>query len=240
VKLAPLLIVLGLARVAMAQAPDAERLYNDGQTAYDDKRYDDAITAWQKSYELSHLPGLVFNLAQAHRLRGADGDCAKAVEQYQTFIKLDPSSGQRPDAESRLKELQPCPVKVVVEPPPPKIVPVTHPVEQGGHGKRIASYVIGVVGLGAIGLGVYYGSQAQSLANDVRTACATGCEWTADLKAKDADGRSDETLQWIGYGVGAAAIVTSGLLFYLGREHAPPITVAARPDGAAVTWSGSW
>jgi len=57
------LVLLLVARTATAQPNDAERLYTDGQKAYDDKRYDDALAAWEKAYELSHLPGLVFNLA---------------------------------------------------------------------------------------------------------------------------------------------------------------------------------
>ena len=71
-----LVILCLLARAALADAPTAEQLYHAGQTAYDDKRYDDALAAWQKSYELSHLPALEFNIAQAYRLRGKPGDCA--------------------------------------------------------------------------------------------------------------------------------------------------------------------
>ncbi|HEV7559138.1 MAG TPA: tetratricopeptide repeat protein, partial [Kofleriaceae bacterium] len=90
------LVLLLVARTAAAQPNDAEHLYTEGQKAYDDKRYDDALAAWEKAYELSHLPGLVFNLAQAYRLHG---DCDKAVETYQKFIDLDPKSKQRTAAE---------------------------------------------------------------------------------------------------------------------------------------------
>ncbi len=227
------------ARIAAAQPTDAERLYTEGQAAYDDKRYDDAIASWQKAYDLSHLSGLVFNLAQAYRLKG---DCTKAVETYQRFIKLDPTSAQRGDAEGRLIEIQPCPVeKPVVVPPPPPPPKVIAPVEQGGRGKRIAGYVIGIVGVALVGGGAYFGSRAQSLASDVNAACSTGhCEWTSDLASKDSDGRSAEKLQWIGYGAGAAAVITGALLVHLSREHAPPITVAAAANGAAVSWTGSW
>jgi tetratricopeptide (TPR) repeat protein len=244
VKLAAI-ILLGLvlfARIAAAEPTDAERFYTEGQAAYDDKRYDDAIASWQKAYDLSHLSALVFNLAQAYRLKG---DCTKAVETYQRFIKLDPTSPQRGDAEGRLIEIQPCPVEkpVVVEPPPQQLPPkIVAPVEHGGRGKKIAGYVVGILGVALVGGGAYFGSRAQSLASDVNAACSTGhCEWTSDLASKDSDGRSAEKLQWIGYGVGAAAVITGALLVYLGsREHAPPITVAARPDGAAVSWTGSW
>jgi tetratricopeptide (TPR) repeat protein len=232
------LAILIAGRIAAAQPNDAERLYTEGQTAYDDKRYDEAIAAWQRAYDLSHLPALVFNLAQAHRLKG---ECTKAVETYQTFIKLDPTSPQRADAEGLLKEIQPCADKPVE----PKVVPETHvppPPPNPGHGKRVAGIAAAGAGAVLVLAGAYFGSRAESLASDVKAACSTGhCEWTSDLAGKDADGRSDEKRQYILYGVGAAALVTSGVLYYLGsHEHAPAITVTPRPDGAAVTWSGSW
>src|SRR5262249_43069716 len=111
----PLAIVALLAGVAAAE-PEAERLYKEGQAAYDAERYDEALAAWERSYELSHLPGLVFNIAQAHRFRG---DCGKAVEAYKKFVALDPKSSERPTAEGFIKELSPCPADKPTPPPPP-------------------------------------------------------------------------------------------------------------------------
>jgi len=242
--------VLLAARVASAAPSEAEKLYKDGQTAYDDKRYDDAITAWSKSYELSHLPGLVFNIAQAYRLHG---DCEKAVETYQKFIDLDPKSKQRAAAEGFLHELQPC----KVEPPPPEPPPTpppTPPVDthvdvvkqpppppvDHGRTKRLAGIASGAVGVVALAGGAYFGSQASSLADDVKKACANGCDYSA-IKQKDSDGKSDEQLQWILFGVGAAGVAAGVALYVMGtHEHAPPVAVAPVNGGAAVTWSGSW
>ena len=226
-------------RAAAADAPDAERLYTEGQTAYDDKRYDDAITAWQKSYDLSHLPALVFNLAQAQRLAG---HCTKAVDSYQAFIKLDPASPQRADAESRLKEIQPC-ADLPVAPPtrvgPPPVTPVVQ--APPGNGKHVASLVLAGAGVGLIVVGAVFGSQASSLATDVHDACTPHCDWTADLQAKESTGQRDTTLQYVMVGAGAAALITSGILWRLGsREHHVPVAVTPRADGAALSWSGTW
>jgi tetratricopeptide (TPR) repeat protein len=241
-------IVFGLVRVAAAQPTDAERYYNEGQTAYDAKRYDDAIAAWDRSYASSHLPGLIYNLAQAHRLRG---DCREAVDAYKRFVELDPTSPQRPSAEGFVRDLEPCPTTPPVEhtPPPPAQPPSQPPtppppphvaVAHGHAGERIAGIVLVGVGAAAAGVGGYFGSQAQTLANQVHTACTPSCEWDT-VKAKDQEGRSDAQLQYVLYAAGGAAIVSGAVLFALSRRHVDvPVAIAPVQGGAALTWGHAW
>ena len=61
-----------------------------------------AIAAWTKSYELSRLPALWFDLGQAYRL---GGDCKRARESFQQFVASDPASSHRKDADDLLAEL---------------------------------------------------------------------------------------------------------------------------------------
>jgi len=237
-----LVILLVLATgVASAQAPDAEQLYKDGQTAYDAKRYDDAIAAWSKSYELSRLPALVFNLAQAHRLAG---HCAKAVESYKKFLSLDPQSDERPAAEQFLRELEPCvkPKPIDLKPPPKvEILPSgmgSHRIEDRGGGKRMAGVIIGGAGIALFATGLYFGNRATSLANEVEAACELGCEWST-LEAKDASGRQAATLQYVFYGVGATAIAGGTVLYLLGaRARETRVFVEPTANGGAVGVSG--
>jgi tetratricopeptide (TPR) repeat protein len=244
--------VIVAARSAAANpTADAERYYNNGQTAYDAKRYDDAIAAWDKSYALSHLPALVYNLAQAHRLHG---DCAEALDAYKRFVELDPKSPQRASAEGFIRDLDPCPAPtgVMEPPPPPPTLPPSPPslppspphhamVAHASSGERVAGIVVAGVGVATAAVGGYFGAQAQSLASQVRTACASGCEYDA-VKSKDQQGRSDETLQYVLYATGGAAIVTGAIVFALGsRQHVEtPVAVAPLPGGAALTWSHAW
>jgi tetratricopeptide (TPR) repeat protein len=244
-------MVVAARTAAASPTADAERYYNEGQTAYDAKRYDDAIAAWDKSYALSHLPALVYNLAQAHRLHG---DCAEALDAYKRFIALDPKSPQRASAEGFIRDLEPCPSPVGVEPPPPppSLPPAPPPapppspphpaaVAHPGTGERVAGIVVAGVGVATAAVGGYFGSQAQTLASQVRAACASGCEYDA-IKSKDQQGRSDETLQYVLYAAGGAAIVTGAIVFALGsRKHVEtPVAVAPLPGGAALTWSHAW
>ena len=118
------IVIALLASIAAAQTP--EQLYTQGQHAYDEKRYDEAVALWTRSYEASHLPALLFNIAQAYRL---GGDCTKAVASYKKFLELDPKSPQRSTAQSLLGELQPCPVAQPepVQPMPPPVAPTVAP-----------------------------------------------------------------------------------------------------------------
>ncbi len=242
----------GARSAAANPTADAERYYNEGQTAYDAKRYDDAIAAWDKSYALSHLSALVYNLAQAHRLHG---DCAEALDAYKRFIALDPKSPQRTSAEGFIRDLDPCPAPAgVVEPPPPPptLPPLPPPslppspphhvaVAHASTGERVAGIVVAGVGVATAAVGGYFGAQAQSLASQVRAACASGCEYDT-VKSKDQQGRSDETLQYVLYAAGGAAIVTGAIVFALGsRNHVEtPVAVAPLPGGAALIWSHAW
>ena len=251
-----ILAALAVATTARAQPAEPERLYLDGQRAYDDKRYDDALLLWKRSYDMSRLPALLFNIAQAYRLRAHPGDCTIAVERYRKFIELDPKSPRRATAEGLIRELEPCATaeaqhdKLAPAPPAPVVIapapapaPVMPPLRDRdpGAGKRIAAYVAAGGGVALAVTGVYFGAKARSLGDEVTAACAHGCDWST-VAGKDAEGRSDERKQWLFYGLGAAALASGGVLYWLGtREHpTSPVAVVPRGDGALVTWSGAW
>lgn len=85
-----------------------------------------------------------------------------------------------------------------------------------GGGLRIAGLATGGIGLALIGTGVVFGMKAKSAQSDVEAAVANGDVWTEELDQKDQDGRSAAKLSTITLGVGAAAVVGGGVLFYLG------------------------
>jgi tetratricopeptide (TPR) repeat protein len=255
------IVLLLAARVAAAQPqtrPEDERLYNEGQKAYDDKRYEDAIAAWEKSYAISKLPALLFNLGQANRL--AD-HCAAAVAAYKKFLEKSPDADDAPTAEQFVRELEPCPEPAATGPSTtgPSTGPATtgpattgpattgpstdHPstsvttrhVVDHGRGKRITGIVALGAGAALVATGAYFGNRAVTLADEVGTACSAGCEW-ADVQDKDAEGRRDAKLQYVFYGVGAAAIITGAVTYVLGTRdktvivepHADRVSVAFR------------
>jgi tetratricopeptide (TPR) repeat protein len=211
--------VLVCATSALAQPSEAERLYHDGQRAYDAGRYDDAVAAWDKSYALSRLPALLFNIGQAYRLRAWSGDCTRAADAYRKFIAVEPRSPQRGQVEGFLAELGPCvDAERGAQPAQPQPRPAPH-VDDPGRGKRLIAYGSGATGALLVGIGVYYGHRAATLSDEVTSACRAGCTF-ADVAAKDAEGRSADRKQYVFYGLGAAALVTGGVLYWMaGREH---------------------
>jgi len=98
---------------------------------------------------------------------------------------------------------------------------------------------IATAGTGAAMLltGVIFGIHSSSLSNQVSGACASGCVWS-DFADKDSSARTDATVQWWMYGVGATALIAGGALYWLGSHEHAPVMVTPAPNGAAVTWAG--
>jgi hypothetical protein len=83
---------------------------------------------------------------------------------------------------------------------------------------------IAIAGLGAIGVGVgiYYGIQAQNDANAITNHCMhmTPCPaWPNNIKQLEADGTSDQNNQIAGLIVGGALVVGGAVVFYLGYRQ---------------------
>jgi tetratricopeptide (TPR) repeat protein len=101
---------MGLASRAYAQsAPTAtdraraKESYRTGLLKYELGDFEAAIEAFRKAYALTSAPPLLFNIAQAYRLKK---DYAPAVHFYRTFLRLAPTSPSRPEVEQRLAECE--------------------------------------------------------------------------------------------------------------------------------------
>src|SRR4051812_27640544 len=86
-----------------ARRARVERLFEQGQAHYDLAEYEDAIARFREAYELSSAPLLLFNIAQAYRLKG---ECARALPAYRNFVRVAPDSTHRATAEEHVKKLQ--------------------------------------------------------------------------------------------------------------------------------------
>jgi tetratricopeptide (TPR) repeat protein len=89
---------------------------------------------------------------------------------------------------------------------------------------RWAALACGAVGLVSVGTGIYYWTRANSLSDSANQAAVYH-------RATYDDGKHAETMQWIFYGVGAAAVATgAGLFLYSMRFPARrPATVSLAP-----------
>jgi tetratricopeptide (TPR) repeat protein len=126
-----LLLAVAVAGAAQAEpsAPgpnaEAQRLNRDGLTQYTLGRFDQAIEAFKAAYELAPTPGLLFNIAQAYRLKG-DGSCAEALRFYRNYIAAAPSATSHARADASIAEMSSCVERrraaQLARPPEPNVV----------------------------------------------------------------------------------------------------------------------
>lgn len=211
--------------------PSAEQLYDEGQRAYDTGHYAVAIERWQASYEVSKLPLLILNIAQAYRLAG---DCANALATYRRYVELEPTSEQSGLASGFIGELEPrC--GAPMEPPR-----ANYARENPGRALRLAGVVTGAAGALSVVIGIGIGHHASTLANDVSSACAVDCDWSSQ-EARDSAGRRDATIGYTLDIVGVAAIVGGSVMYHLGtRGGALSVSPRSTEGGVSVSWSGAW
>lgn len=130
-------------------------------------------------------------------------------------------SAPRPPMESR------PPVAVSRTTPPPRTA-----------GLRTAAIALGVVAVAGVATGVVSTLQVKSLEKEIETA-RIGQLTGLKLSQQQDKARTFETLQWIGYGVGAAAMAGAVVCLILDREPAgngdtgPHVTGTIGPGGLA-------
>ncbi len=114
--------------------------------------------------------------------------------------------------------------------PAPRTVEGAAPQRSGGSGRTAAKITLGAGVLLAAGGGVFH-ALAYRTKNDIG---ATASDDEADLVDKL---ETQRAVSYSLYGLGAAALVTGAVLFYLSPKHADRIAIAPAPAGdGAVVW----
>jgi tetratricopeptide (TPR) repeat protein len=85
----------------------ARELYAEGSRLYDRARYDGALARFEEAYALFPRPELLFNIAQAYRLRGP-AFCAAALRYYEWYLRDDPNAGNRSEIEEIVRDMRGC------------------------------------------------------------------------------------------------------------------------------------
>jgi tetratricopeptide (TPR) repeat protein len=236
----------------------ARMLAARGRAAHAAGDYGGAIAAFTQAYAMAPAPALLFNLAQAYRLRGS---CDDAALMYQRFLDSGPAPEVRSLVENHLATVERCMHKIGLN------IPIT-----SGPGARAGSVAgrgsagisvdsagsvtaararkaalekdvgIGLVigGTASLALATYYAFQAHNAASDVADAYAKGAKWK-DVAPLDARGKTASSRARL-LGVGGALGVAGGVITYLiGRhtERSTPVTVVPRGRGVEVglTWA---
>jgi tetratricopeptide (TPR) repeat protein len=212
---------------------EARALYDKAIAHYDLADYDTAITEFKQAYELSKEPGLLFNLAQAHRLKK---DWALALHFYKTYLELKPNAANRADAEAQMAKMQheldnappPPPPEVTPPPPPPEVAPPPPPPEvkppppprflHTRRGKATVAFAT-LAALSLAGSAVTGG-----LALWTRSRYDSGCSSGDCSHSLYATGRTEAITTDVLIGVGVVAALTATLIGAL-RHREKPVTL---------------
>src|SRR6266700_9318 len=95
-----------------ARREQAKAEFNQGNTAYNLDKYEEAIAHFEKAYSLSRVPEILFNLGQCYRKRWEDEKKSdlgrRALHYYQALVREAPGSRVRADADQFIAELEPA------------------------------------------------------------------------------------------------------------------------------------
>ena len=99
----PLLLWCAIASADARQDQAARDAYNVGRAAYESGDYQVAYDKFKESFQLSHEPALLYNIASALQGLKRPHDAAEALR---SFLRLQPNDSDRPKIEQRIATLE--------------------------------------------------------------------------------------------------------------------------------------
>jgi hypothetical protein len=193
---------------------DANHIFNQARCFEQNSRCEEAISRFREY------------LRKANGLRPEDkADTEKHIADCQALLGQKPTPEPAresavvvtPRVEAALAAPNPPPAAASPAPPVPEQVAVasaTQPTANPGHGLRIAGIACGVVGVASVGAAIFYYTQAKSYSDKVSGQGAN------PNPSDESAGKHAQTMQWVFYGAGAAAIATGTVLYVLGWPSA--------------------
>jgi len=242
-------IVMLVAVAARAEPIDPQKLYDDGASHYQKGEYGEAIALWQRAFDLTKAPLLLFNLGQAYRLKG---DCTKALELYDSYLNVEPHPSDRDQIQQAIGICKQIELEREQREQRERAQREQHEreVEQARLARakaraaqleaqiqrdrrlRHGGLITGGAGLAIAITGGAFVLVARARANDV--ANHTG-EWDAAAQRLQDAGKRDDAIGTPMVFGGVAAILTGATLWVLGsRERRVDALVSVTPSGGAI------
>lgn len=238
--------------VSPAEMQRARALFAEGQALVEEARYEQALDKFSAAYELSKLPGFLFNMAECARLAG---DTDEAGRLYQRHLDEVPDGDLAELSRRRLAELGAAKPQAS---PTSGAAPSeaaenrrsfdwkTAPDRDSSPGlaKRITGISIAGLGAAMVVGGVSFGLKASRISSDLDEQFGPGSEWTDEATELEADYRSARKAA-ISLGVvgGVAAALGGGLYYWGHRDRgAADDSVAVLParGGGMAVWTRSF
>jgi len=233
--------VVGARAQAMQLAPEKKQEmrdhYDKAQRAYDVQKFGEAIDEYQKAYEIGGDPGMLFNIAQAHRLNDKP---AEAIYFYRRYLERSPNAVNREDVEAKIATLEkleeerrtaaaaappalppPVAAPVAVAPSPVALMPAPTPPTDP---KFVASVAFLSVSAMALVTSVITGKLASNKASNLTTTAMNRGVFDPSVE-KDGKALNGVAIGSLVVGLTTAAI--GGGLFYWSRRTASEQSHAA-------------
>ena len=174
-------------------------IYNQGRCYQQNGRSEQAISRFKEYLRATH------DIAPDERER-----VERFIKELEAEVQAAAPPVATPPPPSTTTEAPPSPAPVSAEPAPP---PSDNPPSQVSRealpprstGLRTAAIALGVVAVAGLATGVVSSLQVRSLENEVEMAKVAQFN-PLELTHQEEKARRFETLQWVGYGVGAAAV----------------------------------
>jgi len=237
------------AQMTQAQKDEVKLHYQRATRAYDLQKYQEAIDEYQKAYEISGDPLMLYNIAQAYRL--ADQP-AEAVRYYRRFLQRMPNARNREDVERKIADQEklaeqrkkaepvtpvtppPPPTKpppiVEVKPPPPPVTPpppiTPPPAPETSHARTVVGWSL--IGAGAIvgGVAVYEGYRAHQKGDQLTKDSMAGNVFDPSVETAG----KNANIAAIALGIGGTAVALAGAIVLITggssettEKHATPV-----------------
>jgi F0F1-type ATP synthase membrane subunit c/vacuolar-type H+-ATPase subunit K len=232
------LVVVALTVSAWAAPPAAPSASSsDRAREYTLADFDAAIVEFKQSYEIAKAPRLLFNIAQAYRLKK---DYESALFFYNTYLRAETNAPNREDVESKIDEMRRALEHErggggggggKVEPPRPRPVgggelPKPPPTAAELARERRTHLIAGGVTMGAgvvvAGVGAGMLGLAASDASKLHDVAKNNEMWSSHFDDVYREGERSQTAGVVLLAVGGAAIVAGGIVAIIGSRIHPP------------------
>ena len=253
------------AQLTQTQKDEVKLHYQRATRAYDLQKYNEAIEEYQKAYEISGDPPMLYNIGQAYRL--ADQP-AEAVRYYRRFLQRMPNARNREDVERKIADQE----KLIEErrkaaanvtppppPPPPKSPPIVEikppvapppppraepqppvvPPEPPSHARAVVGWSLIAAGVIADGVAIYEGYRAKQKGDELTRASMAG-NVVFDPQIEE-DGKN-ANIAAIALGIGGTAVAIAGAIVLITSGGSEDAGASPQPTAGRVTvtpWIGA-
>ncbi len=216
------------------ETKDVTYIFNQGRCFEQNRRYEDAIARFEEYLRAGRKTLDANDKAEAEQ---HISDCKGMVAQDRGTAP--PAVAAQPSMASPAPVVPQPQVAPAYQPEPIVTVPARKPAStSNGASLRAGGIVVAAFGVAAAGAGLAFNLKANSMVDDMYK--------TPDGYTKDSDRKTWATLAWVGYGVGAACVVTGAILFGVGlkaksnRAGDVALVPVVGPDRAGAAFVGAF